>query len=380
MLVLFFQSLFAKKHHSQTIFTLGILGTFVGISLGLYNFNPEDIDGSIPQLLSGLKTAFFTSILGMIFVVIIEFFKGKSLHQQSSGHIPEELKNSMHEFFDFMRKSEKEKESRLKENFDSANHSLRTIADNIAKHYQGITQEFRDQNTVITKSSEFIGQSVKDGNVETKKGFDNVDRQLQRISEDISQGASEAIVEALRESMDDFNNNLERSFGENFKQLNESCIKMIQWQKEYGRQVEQGVNQLNKFVEVLESSSVTFKGILKNSKESIQLSKEVEKLILGCNGHIESMTTLLREYKELAQGARSMFKSTEEGFKEINTGMKEFSNDIRAGLSSQSKAVSSLTKEIQLALPDSLNVLNTRLTDLTNQFVEAYETFLPRKK
>lgn len=47
------------------ITSLGILGTFIGIVQGLYHFDPSDIDGSIPTLLAGLKTAFYTSIAGI---------------------------------------------------------------------------------------------------------------------------------------------------------------------------------------------------------------------------------------------------------------------------------------------------------------------------
>ena len=46
--------------------TAGILGTFIGISIGLVNFDPADIKASIPQLLDGLKIAFLTSIIGII--------------------------------------------------------------------------------------------------------------------------------------------------------------------------------------------------------------------------------------------------------------------------------------------------------------------------
>lgn len=48
------------------ISTLGVLGTFGGITWGLYNFNTSNINESIPTLLEGLKTAFFTSLAGMI--------------------------------------------------------------------------------------------------------------------------------------------------------------------------------------------------------------------------------------------------------------------------------------------------------------------------
>ncbi len=46
--------------------TLGVVGTFVGITVGLIAFNPSNLDASIPELLQGLKTAFFTSLLGMV--------------------------------------------------------------------------------------------------------------------------------------------------------------------------------------------------------------------------------------------------------------------------------------------------------------------------
>src|ERR1700677_807432 len=45
--------------------TTGILATFVGIALGLLDLDSKDIQGSLPQLLGGLKTAFFASVAGV---------------------------------------------------------------------------------------------------------------------------------------------------------------------------------------------------------------------------------------------------------------------------------------------------------------------------
>lgn len=47
------------------ISSLGVLGTFTGIALGLSYFDPKNITASIPELLEGLKTAFYTSLCGM---------------------------------------------------------------------------------------------------------------------------------------------------------------------------------------------------------------------------------------------------------------------------------------------------------------------------
>lgn len=61
-----------KKHRGwieslpSIISTLGVLGTFIGITKGLMYFDTNALDDSIPELLDGLKTAFFTSLFGMV--------------------------------------------------------------------------------------------------------------------------------------------------------------------------------------------------------------------------------------------------------------------------------------------------------------------------
>lgn len=54
-----------KKDLKAQIISMGVLGTFVGIFIGLQGFDPSDIMGSVKDILVGLKTAFFTSIVGM---------------------------------------------------------------------------------------------------------------------------------------------------------------------------------------------------------------------------------------------------------------------------------------------------------------------------
>ena len=53
------------KDLKSQIVSVGVLGTFVGIFIGLQAFNPADIVNSVNEILVGLKTAFFTSIVGM---------------------------------------------------------------------------------------------------------------------------------------------------------------------------------------------------------------------------------------------------------------------------------------------------------------------------
>lgn len=62
---------------SGTLVGLGLLGTFLGLTLGIQDFdssNTENIQKSIQTLLSGMGTAFFTSLVGMSLSLVYTFF------------------------------------------------------------------------------------------------------------------------------------------------------------------------------------------------------------------------------------------------------------------------------------------------------------------
>ncbi|WP_444912676.1 MotA/TolQ/ExbB proton channel family protein [Microbulbifer sp. PAAF003] len=59
------------KETPSLLTALGILGTFIGIIIGIYGFDLNDIDTSISELMQGLETAFMTSILGLFLSLIL---------------------------------------------------------------------------------------------------------------------------------------------------------------------------------------------------------------------------------------------------------------------------------------------------------------------
>jgi membrane associated rhomboid family serine protease len=82
--------LLAKRHWIETIpnaiSTLGVLGTFLGITVGLVGFDTQDLQTSIPQLLNGLKTAFFTSLAGMLGSLLLSK-KVNNLYDEVTGGV-----------------------------------------------------------------------------------------------------------------------------------------------------------------------------------------------------------------------------------------------------------------------------------------------------
>jgi len=77
ILILFGLSLpkHSKRNYKNEIVSLGVFGTFVGITIGLLQFDAGDIKGSISPLLEGLKTAFITSGVGIFFSIALSIFK-----------------------------------------------------------------------------------------------------------------------------------------------------------------------------------------------------------------------------------------------------------------------------------------------------------------
>ena len=92
MLILFLAiiDIIAKKDLKSQIVSLGVLGTFIGIFIGLQNFNPDDMKNSINGILLGLKTAFYTSIVGMstaLILTIIQKLFYKKMDNSSKNEI-----------------------------------------------------------------------------------------------------------------------------------------------------------------------------------------------------------------------------------------------------------------------------------------------------
>jgi hypothetical protein len=76
-------------HEGPSIFTTaGIFFTFLGIAEGLYEFDPKKIDASIPALLDGLKTAFWSTSLRYLQLETMRYCAGFWLASQPTVSLP----------------------------------------------------------------------------------------------------------------------------------------------------------------------------------------------------------------------------------------------------------------------------------------------------
>lgn len=74
-------------NYGEYCVTLGVLGTFIGITYSLLNFNASDskeLMDQIPQVIAGMKFAFITSLEGLVGSMLIKQIKAKQNENSSS--------------------------------------------------------------------------------------------------------------------------------------------------------------------------------------------------------------------------------------------------------------------------------------------------------
>lgn len=75
LLGIYFQIRYSGRSVTQgpaLLTMIGIAGTFLGIAVGLHHFDANDIQGSIPGLLDGMRTSVWASFTGIFFAILLK--------------------------------------------------------------------------------------------------------------------------------------------------------------------------------------------------------------------------------------------------------------------------------------------------------------------
>ncbi len=113
-------------HYKSMIVSTGVLGTFLGIVLGLWEFDTAHIDKSVPFLLEGLKLAFLTSIIGMGLSIILAIFEAQP-EEKPKDDSKEDLKPSLKKINQNLETIIKQPKQDLKPQLDKINQNLENI-------------------------------------------------------------------------------------------------------------------------------------------------------------------------------------------------------------------------------------------------------------
>ena len=185
------------KDFKSIIMSTGVLGTFVGIFVGLLEFDTAHLESSVPLLLDGLKTAFYTSILGMGLAILLSIIQ---------------------------------KRAPIKSDEESNLEYLAAQAQHLA--HLGVLPRIHTHLNSLPTTDE-LHSLYERNNTFVQTQFSLINHTLEQAVSQLAKGASQELIAALESVIKDFNANLQNQFGENFKELNSAVAKLLQWQEEY---------------------------------------------------------------------------------------------------------------------------------------------------
>ncbi|HAS8421897.1 TPA: hypothetical protein I7747_04695 [Vibrio vulnificus] len=265
--------------------SLGILGTFAGIVVGLMEFNPTDIDGSIESLLAGLKTAFLTSLVGMAASIIYKAILG-TIPQKGEDAIkgvgPEEI-------------------------FQVMSQQLRTSNELLAS-IKG------EEDTSLVSQLKILRTDINDGQKEqtayqnlkitqTEKFQVTLWQKMDEFGDLLSKSATEQVINALKEVIVEFNDKLTEQFGENFKRLDESVKKLVDWQENYKDQLADMATKYQLGVDAISSTEKSVASINERAEAIPATMEKFHQVMELGHGQVKELEHRLEAFKDLRDKA-----------------------------------------------------------------------------
>ena len=298
---------------ANTVVSLGILGTFTGIFLGLINFDVTNISASVPQLLTGLKTAFLTSIAGLISSLIL-----KSFPQVYGIQIP---------------KSDSKK--------DEAN--IETMINLLSRIEKSIAGE--GETTLVTQV-----QKLRTSNADR---LDKLDKSINDFAEKMVADSTQSLIEALTQVMRDFNTQINEQFGDNFKQLNDAVGKMLDWQIEYAGRVESMTDQFQKTLDGIVECERVLTSLSNKAAVYQDTSTKLHELLNNLNTNLVAIN-------EMSQNAKSAFPTIQKQIQELT---EHFSSAVQSAVRENNR----MFETQKTAIDYQINAMTTSYQQLGNQ-------------
>ena len=296
---------FAVVHGPEILTTLGIFGCFVGIALALLDFDTNDVQNSVPNLLDGVKTAFWASVSGVFGSLVI-----RARHKFQKAPIEQ-----------------------------AAGTPKSSSLDDVVVALQSLKTSLtgQDQDTLISQLK-MLRQDQSDSFKSMRDSLDNFAKQL-------SEQSSKTLVEALRDVIRDFNNKLSEQFGENFKQLNMAVGDLLKWQNQYKDHLEKLQEVQKTGAKNLQEASQNLLVIVNATKEFGTAAAQIHQLSKSLAEQAEKIDSSQKSLADILGGLKDTAPKFEAHFKQMTTQISEGVKAVQSEMSSVSKAFAEQSKQ-----------------------------------
>lgn len=363
---------FADCNEAQISSTLGVLGTFFGITVGLLMFNPGDIEhlkDNLSGLLGGLQTAFITSVIGMTFSLYFQRMQRKAREEALAQPDRVDEDASIKDLIEYLQKDNnehRETERTMLELMQNNNETLQqTISESIKQMTVSIVGD--GEYTVIGQMKQMrletldavrhIQQEVHDGNERTLEAF-------QHFAETLAENNTKTFIQALTDTMKDFNDKLTTQFGENFKQLNDAVGRMLEWQQHYKDLIEQMTEVQRETFKGIEEAKTSLGNMEQSASSMTESANKLADIVVTAAAYEKKLEETLREIEALSQNAQQVVPSILSMMDATNESTKTTTEQTMQSLQSTATA---MQEEVTKSVTDMSAIIAQKMNDSVTQ-------------
>ncbi len=304
--------------------SIGIFGTFLGVAIGLWGFDATDIQGSVPKLMDGLRTAFWSSIAGLLGALTLKI--RAVISQTASAQVS----------------------SSKRATIDDLDHSLKQLTLVLQQPAeQNLQQQLKYQNQLLVESMQQVNKTLED------------------YQERQAEANAKALVGAIEMVMREFNTKINEQYGDNFKRLNQSVIAMLEWQQNYKDQLNTLINEQERTATNMQEAGKAFEFMVQHANAFNGISESLQELLSGIETQRSNLQAQLGSLADLVNHAADGLPRLEERIIALTTGMAESvtkqQNWLQTELSGIQRSSSQVMQEQQQHTMTQLQRLGERV-------------------
>jgi hypothetical protein len=356
--------------------TIGILGTFGGIAYGLWYFDPNKIENSIPTLLKGLKTAFFASIVGVAFSLVFARWIAYIKNRNEKGVLSDET-NAINKSIEAITELRKDFSSTDENGNDiKAGNVFRDIYKESSKQSNALQTFSADLALTISAGFEQILNNPTEGVVAELKLVKAEIESLGNKLKDPATDMTQSIVKELKESMGKMIEEFKTSMSGDTKNEMEHLAKIL---GQAAGSLTDFPMKLQKMTDNLNENFRDLQDVVKQiSQQTLSQSEDSTKAM---KKQVEDMSEILRrKVGDLQSGQQSLLSDQSKNLQVCENLLSAFNTSIEnmKGLSLGVTHSISKLNEAQAGLEGTISNFRSASQEInssSNKFGESQITF-----